>query len=101
MSDIRPFQINISDETLQSVRDRVANYPWHEMPNDGGWAYGANLDYMKELCDYWVTTYDWRKHETELNKFSHFVAPVDGIDIHFIHEKGSGPAPMPLIISHG
>ncbi|MEM7748260.1 MAG: epoxide hydrolase family protein [Pseudomonadota bacterium] len=101
MSDLRPFQINIPDETLHAIRERVANYPWHEMPDDGGWAYGANLDYMKELCDYWVSAYDWRKHEAELNKFSHFVAPIEGIDIHFIHEKGSGPAPMPLIISHG
>lgn len=101
MSTPTPFHLKVPDETLEQIRKRVVEFPWHEMPDDGGWAYGANLDYMKELCAHWVDGYDWRKHEAEINRFSHFTHPVDGIDIHYIHEKGSGPAPMPLIISHG
>ena len=101
MSAIVPFRVEVPDESLDRIRDRVAAFPWHEMPDDDGWQYGANLDYMKELCTYWVDEYDWRKHEAAINRFSHFIAPVDGIDVHFIHEKGSGPAPIPLIISHG
>jgi microsomal epoxide hydrolase len=101
MSTITPFKIHVPDETLADIRARVAAFPWHEMPDDGGWEYGANLDYMKELCAYWVVEYDWRKHEAELNRFQHFKAPVDGIDLHFIREKGSGPNPIPLLISHG
>ena len=98
---IRPFQIEVPDETLELIRSRVASYAWHEMPDDGGWAYGANLEYMKELCAYWLDEFDWRVQEAAINRFAHFIAPVDGIDLHFIHEKGSGPAPLPLIISHG
>ena len=101
MTSIHPFRINVPDETLDRIRTRVAEYPWHEMPDDGGWAYGTNLDYMKELCAYWLDEFDWRKHEAQINRFSHHMAEVDGIDLHFIHEKGSGPAPLPLIISHG
>ena len=101
MTVIRPFEINVPDETLDRIRRRIAEYPWHEMPADGGWAYGTNLDYMKELCAYWSEEYDWRKHEAQLNRFVHHKAGVDGLDLHFIREKGSGPAPMPLIISHG
>ncbi|MDH3693442.1 MAG: epoxide hydrolase [Gammaproteobacteria bacterium] len=101
MTVIRPFEINVPDETLDHIRQRVADYPWHEMPVDGGWSYGANLDYMKELCAYWLEEYDWRKHEAEINRFSHHKTEIDGLDLHFIHEKGSGPTPMPLIISHG
>ena len=71
------------------------------MPDDGGWAYGTNLAYMKEFCTYWVEQYDWRQHEAAINRFAHFKAPVHGVDMHFIHEKGSGPAPMPLLITHG
>jgi pimeloyl-ACP methyl ester carboxylesterase len=100
-NNCRPFKIEVLDETLNQIRQRVADYPWHEMPDDGGWNYGANLDYMKELCAYWVDEFDWRKQEAMLNRFSHYKAPVDGIDMHFICEKGSGPAPMPLLISHG
>jgi microsomal epoxide hydrolase len=71
------------------------------MPEDGGWAYGTNLDYMKELCAYWVEQFDWRKQETIINSFSQFTAKVDELDVHFIHEKGSGSVPLALIISHG
>ena len=98
---IRPFQIEVPVETLELIRRQVASYAWHEMPDDGGWAYGANLEYMKELCAYWLDEFDWRVQEAAINRFTHFIAPVDGIDLHFMHEQGSGPAPMPLIISHG
>jgi microsomal epoxide hydrolase len=101
MTTVKPFKVRISDEKIDAIRTRVAAFPWHEMPDDGGWDYGTNLDYMKEFCNYWVTEFDWRKQETRINRFSHFTAPVDGVDIHFIHEKGSGPNPRPLIISHG
>jgi pimeloyl-ACP methyl ester carboxylesterase len=101
MKEIQPFRIDVADATLRQIRERVAQYPWHEMPADGGWDYGTNLDYLKQLCAYWVDEYDWRKHEADLNRFAHYRAEIDDIDLHFIHEPGSGPAPMPLIISHG
>ena len=101
MKEIQPFRIDVADATLQQIRERVAQYPWHEMPDDGGWDYGTNLDYLKQLCAYWVDEYDWRKHEADLNRFAHYRAEIDDIDLHFIHEPGSGPTPMPLIISHG
>ena len=89
MTNIHPFHIDVADETLDRIRAQVVGYPWHEMPDDGGWAYGTNLDYMKELCAYWVDGFDWRKQETAINRFSHYVAPVEGIDLHFLHENGS------------
>lgn len=95
------FTIAIPDETLESVYARVASYPWHEMPDDGGWGYGTNLDYMRELANYWVKEFDWRKQEAAINRFAHFKAPVGEIDLHFIHEIGSGENPKPLLISHG
>ena len=101
MATIRPFHIDVPDETLDRIRAKVAGYAWHEMPADGGWAYGTNLDYMKELCAYWLEDFDWRAQEAALNRFAQFTAPVGDIDIHFIHERGSGPAPLPLLISHG
>ena len=98
---LKPFKVNISDKIIKDIYDKVKKYPWHEMPNDGGWEYGTNLNYMKEITKYWISEFDWRKHEKEINKFSNFITKVDDIDIHFIHEKGSGSKPMPLLISHG
>ena len=98
---IKPFKVNISNDILEDIYNKVKKYPWHEMPDDGGWEYGTNLDYMKEISKFWVNEFDWKKHEAEINKFSNFTTKVDDIDIHFIHEKGSGSKPMPLLISHG
>ena len=98
---LSPFEVHVPDTIVDNIRDRVANYPWHEMPDDGGWGYGTNLDYLKEFCAYWVEEFDWRAQEERINAFSHFMAPVDGINLHFILEQGSGSNPMPLMISHG
>ena len=98
---VQPFQIEVPEQTLARIRAKVAAYVWHEMPEDGGWTYGTNLDYMKELCAHWLEAFDWRAQEAALNRMPQFTAPVEGIPIHFLHEKGSGPAPLPLIISHG
>ena len=62
--NITPFIIDISDQTLETIRSKVAAYQWHEMPviADGAdrWAYGADMEYMKELTAYWLKEYDWR-----------------------------------------
>jgi len=98
---IKPFKVEISDKFLQNIYSKVKNYPWHEMPDDGGWAYGTNLNYMKEISKYWIEKFDWKKTEEKINKFQNFKSNIDGIDIHFIHEKGSGSNPRPLLLSHG
>ena len=101
MATLRPFRIAVPEETLQLIRAKVAAYAWHEMPADGGWAYGTNLDYMKELCSYWLEGFDWRAQEAALNRLPQYIVPVEGLDIHFLYERGSGPVPLPLLISHG
>ena len=98
---IAPFEIKISKETLKDIYAKVDKYPWHEMPDDGGWNYGTNLDYMKEISKYWVDKFDWKKTEEKINKFKNFKANINDIDIHFIQEKGSGTKPKPLLLSHG
>ena len=98
---IKPFKVNISDKELKEIYNKVKNYPWHEMPNDGGWEYGTNLDYLKALSEYWVKDFEWKKHENKINKFSNFKSKINDIEIHFIYEKGSGTNPMPLLLMHG
>ncbi len=100
---IRPYKIEISDEMIAQIKSKVANYPWEQcyMPSDNGWDYGTNMSYLKELCEYWVEGYDWRKHETSLNRCENYMAEVDGIDMHFMVEKGSGANPKPLLLVHG
>ena len=56
---------------------------------------------MRALLDYWREGFDWRAHEARLNAFPQFTVPLAGIDLHYIHEPGKGPQPMPLLLSHG
>ena len=101
MQGVKSYKIDFPEDEIERIKSRVAHYPWHEMPDDGGWEYGTNLDYMRELCCYWSEEFDWFAQQRLINRFNHFKVDIDGIDLHFIHEKGSGPNPRPLIISHG
>ena len=98
---IQPFQVNIPQTTLDDLRERLAHTRWPDEVEGAGWDYGTNLQYMKELTAYWQHQYDWRKHEAEMNTFAHYRTEIDGLGIHFIHERGKGPRPMPIILTHG
>ena len=96
-----PFTINVPDSVLTDLRERLDRVRWPgEVPNTA-WDYGANLAYMKELVEYWRTRYDWRAQERQINRWKHFHVTIDGQRIHYIHERGKGPKPFPLIITHG
>jgi pimeloyl-ACP methyl ester carboxylesterase len=98
---IQPFTIHVQQAVLDDLRDRLARTRWTREVEGVGWDYGANVGYMRELAGYWQHQYDWRKQEAELNKSAHFKADVDGIGIHFIHERGKGPNPLPILLTHG
>ena len=95
------FALRVPDETLTDLRARLARVRWPDEAPDAGWTHGTSLAYMKELVAYWRERYDWRIHEARLNRWRQFTVPLRGIDLHFIHEPGVGPAPLPLLLSHG
>lgn len=100
--DIQPFHIHVPETDLSDLRDRLILTRWPDEIEGSAWGYGSNLAYTKELIEYWISDFDWRTQETALNSLSNFRVEVDdGMSIHFIHEKGVGPNPMPLIITHG
>src|SRR6266699_3085079 len=100
-SKTTPFTIAVPQAVLDDLRERLARTRFPDQPPGAPWAYGTDLGYLRELVSYWQTRYDWRKHEAELNGFRQFTAPVAGIGVHFLHEEGRGPSPLPLILSHG
>ena len=98
---VQPYKIEIPDSVLDDLKSRLERTRWPDELPGTGWDYGSNLDYVKELVEYWRTKFDWHAQEKLINSFSHFKTEVDGLNIHFIHEKGKGPNPMPLVITHG
>ena len=101
---IQPITIHVTQSVLDDLSDRLARTRWPDEVADAGWDYGSNLDYMREFCDYWQNKFDWRTQEKAINQFAHFRAEIDGIGIHFIHERGMGKNPMPIMLmnsAHG
>ena len=63
MTPPHSFTLDVPEKTIAEIKKRVAAFPWHEMPDDGGWEYGINLNYMREFCAYWVENFDWFKQQ--------------------------------------
>ena len=98
---IKDFKINVSESELSLIKSKIKNYPWSSLQNMDGWTHGTNKKYLKELCDYWIKDFDWKNQEKLINNFSNFKTSVEGIEIHFIQEIGSGKNPKPLLLMHG
>lgn len=98
---IEPFQVSIPEEALDDLLKRLERTRWPDEVEQSGWHYGANLAYMKELAEYWLTKFDWRAQEKRINSFANYRTVVGDLRIHFIQEYGKGPNPMPLLITHG
>ncbi len=101
MSEVRPFRIAVSDDALADLRDRLTRTRWPEQECVDDWSQGIPLAYTRELAAYWADEYDWREREAALNRFDQYVTEIDGLDIHFIHQRSSNPDALPLIITHG
>jgi pimeloyl-ACP methyl ester carboxylesterase len=95
-----PFEIAVSNEDLDDLHSRLRRTRWPKR-FDAGWDFGTDPDYLRDIIDYWLNVYDWRLQERWLNTFAHFHTQVDGFGLHLIHQRGSGPEPMPLLLLHG
>ena len=99
---VTPFQLHVPDSAIDDLRERLSRTRLpDEPPILKPWTTGASLAYMRRLIDYWNNGFDWRAQEAMLNRFRQFKAPLADIEVHFIHEEGRGPDPMPLLLSHG
>jgi pimeloyl-ACP methyl ester carboxylesterase len=101
MPAITPFRIAVSDDALDDLRQRLARTRWPEPECVDDWSQGIPLSYTKELAAYWEHDYDWRAREALLNRFDQFTTDIDGLTIHFIHQRSPDRDAFPLIITHG
>ncbi|MCX5043966.1 epoxide hydrolase 1 [Aldersonia sp. NBC_00410] len=101
MPGINPFRIAATEDELADLRTRLNRTRWPEAECVDDWSQGIPLAYTRELADYWANTYEWRARERALNRFDQFTTEIDGLDIHFIHQRSSRPDAFPLLITHG
>jgi len=98
---MNPFIVDIPQAELDDLRDRIARTRWGGDFGGDSWAYGTNGVYLRELADYWLERYDWRRTEAQINAIPAYKTEVNGLSIHFQLVRGKGPDPMPLILTHG
>ncbi len=98
---VQPFEVKIPQATLDDLRERLAST--RSIPHDDAtdWDAGTSPTYLRQLIDYWRLQFDWRAQEAHIHRFAHFRAALGGTTLHFIHERGRGDAPLPIVLTHG
>jgi pimeloyl-ACP methyl ester carboxylesterase len=100
-TEIRPFQVDVSDEALDDLRRRIAATQWPEKETVADQSQGVPLAMIQKLARYWMTDYNWRTCEANLNALPQFITEIDGLDIHFIHVRSQHEGALPLVVNHG
>jgi pimeloyl-ACP methyl ester carboxylesterase len=95
------FTVRVPDDVLRDLHQRIEATRWPAAMPSGGWRHGTDQRYLRELVGYWANGFDWRARERELNKLDQYRTTVDDQDIHFVWERGQGPDPLPLVLTHG
>jgi microsomal epoxide hydrolase len=98
---IRPYTIQVPEADIEDLKARLALTRIPDQIPDTGWDYGTDMAYLRELIDYWRNDFDWREQESALNEFDQFVTQIDGVDVHFIHQRSTHEDAMPLLLTHG
>lgn len=98
---IEPFRIAVPDADMADLAQRLGRA---RVPQPvGGHAPDEGIDpaILRKLLQRWSDGFNWREHEARLNRLPQFRARIGDQVIHFIHRKGTGPAPLPLVLTHG
>lgn len=97
---IEPFRVAVDEAVLDDLRDRIARTRLPDDAPEAGWAYGTELAFLRDLLDHW-RKFDWSAFEQRLNDLPHYRARIDDLHVHFVHVRGTGPNPMPIVLTHG
>ncbi|SEW39707.1 epoxide hydrolase family protein [Chitinophaga arvensicola] len=100
MKALQPFNIDVPQTVLEDLALRLKQTRWTDEPENAGWNYGTNPQYLRELVAYWQQGFDWRKQEALLNSIPQFTAEVDGVQLHFAYIKGKNANSQPLLLTH-
>jgi len=96
-----PFRVEIPDGALEDLRSRLVRTRWAPEFDNATWQHGVQGDYLRDLVEYWLDRFDWRSQEAAMNAYPQYRVVIDGIPIHYLHVRGNGPAPVPIVLNHG
>ena len=97
----RPFRCDIPANAIADLHERIDRARWPDQMNDEAWSHGTELNYLRELVQYWRKDFQWSQAQAEINEFDHFLLDIGGLDVHFIHQRSPHASATPLLITHG
>ncbi|MGP7999203.1 MAG: epoxide hydrolase family protein [Streptosporangiaceae bacterium] len=100
-TEIRPFRVDMPEEAIADLRQRIAAMRWPSKELVADRSQGVQLATLRELARYWAADYDWRACEETLNGLPMFETEIDGVDVRFIHVKSPHADALPLVMTHG
>ncbi|HVS13904.1 MAG TPA: epoxide hydrolase [Thermoanaerobaculia bacterium] len=98
---IEPYRVEVAEQELDDLKRRLRATRWPERETVDDWSQGVPLAWMREICDYWASDYDWRACERRLNAWPQFKTTLDGLGIHFVHLRSAHHQARPLVLTHG
>ena len=101
MAELTPFTIDVADDVITDLRDRLHNTRWPDQIDDAAWEYGTDRAALQRLCTYWADEFDWSAAQARLNRWPQFTTTIDGQNVHFLHARSPHPGALPLVITHG
>jgi pimeloyl-ACP methyl ester carboxylesterase len=101
VSSVEPFRVRVDEAVLDDLKQRLHRTRWPDEVAGAEWARGAPMKLLQGLAEHWRERFDWRRIEDRLNALGQFIATIGGTSVHFVHERGRGPKPMPLLVAHG
>jgi len=96
-----PFRVDVPASQLDDLRRRLRTTRWADDFGNETWRYGVERSWLEEMVRYWAEDFDWRAQEAAINAFPQFRIELDGVPLHFVHVRGTGPSPTPLLLTHG
>ncbi len=101
MSEINPYSIKVDDDDIKKLTERLRLSRLPEQETTSDWSQGVPLDYLRNITDYWLNEYDFKRLEDRLNAHQNHITEIDGVDIHFMHVRSSNTEAQPLLLTHG
>ena len=98
---MKNIKIKIKKKNIVRILKKVSKFDWDKIPDINNWSLGVDKKEFRKICDYWISKYNWKNEEKKLNKFNHYIAKVNDLNIHFIYKKSENKNSIPLLISHG
>jgi len=93
------FRLDVAQAVLDDLDQRLRRIRWPDDPDNEAWRFGVNRAYLEEFVAWWLDEYDWRAVESEINALPNHRVEIDGQVVHYVHVRGSGPDPLPLVLT--